>query len=302
MSLKLTAYSIIVAVITFTGLFFISGGHPIAYVGTAEPLIILGTITAALVLTSFAFGPLTNEYSWVDRIWSIAPVIYVWFLALRAWPDPRLIVVAVLVTLWGARLTWNFARKGGYSGMEDYRWAYMRKAIPNQWLWQAFNFGFISFYQNLLILLFTLPAYIAYQYRGKPLGALDFAAAALVLAFLLFETVADQQQWNFHQKKKKGKTKQKFLTEGLFRYSRHPNYFAEVSIWWVIYFFSVAASVQWFNWSVIGAVLLTVLFQGSSVLTESISRSKYPEYARYQKNTSKIFPWFPKSAKGPVSR
>lgn len=293
MSLKLAIYSVTVIVLTFAGSFLFSSGHPLAYLGTADPLIVLSIIAAALTLTSFAFGLITKEYSWVDRIWSIAPVIYVWFIAGRAWPDPRLILIAVLVTLWGARLTYNFARKGGYSGVEDYRWAFMRKAIPNRWLWQAFNFGFISLYQNLLILLFTLPAYFIFQHKGKPLGTMDLIAAFLFLSFLVFETVADQQQWDFHQKKKKGKAKKKFLTEGLFRYSRHPNYFAEVCIWWVIYFFGAAASLQWLNWSVIGAVLLTVLFQGSSVLTESISKGKYPDYAGYQKRTSKIFPWIP---------
>jgi steroid 5-alpha reductase family enzyme len=294
MSLKLTLYSVVVVLLAFAGLFALSPANPVGYMTTGDPLVIVGVIAAAVVVASFVFGWTTSEYSWVDRIWSIAPVIYTWFFAVRAWPDPRLILIAVLVTLWGARLTYNFARKGGYSGVEDYRWAVMRKAIPNKFFWQLFNLGFISFYQNLLILLFTLPAYIAYLYKGKPLGNLDLIAGILFLAFLTFETVADQQQWNFHQLKKKKKTGKKFLTTGLFRFSRHPNYFAEVSIWWVIYFFGVAASVQWLNWSVIGAVLLTVLFQGSSVMTENISKGKYPGYTGYQKKTSKIFPWFPR--------
>lgn len=293
MSLKLTLYSISVAILCLTGLWILSPSDPIGFLATGDPLVIAGTICAAVVVASFLFGWTTDEYSWVDRIWSIAPVIYSWFFTLRAWPDARLIILSVLITFWGARLTYNFARKGGYSGTEDYRWAEMRKKIPNKIFWQIFNLGFISFYQNLLILLFTLPAYIAYQYRGKPLGNLDIFASILFFAFLLLETAADQQQWDFHQLKRKGKTGNKFLTTGLFRYSRHPNYFAEISIWWMVYFFGVAASLQWLNWSVIGALLLTVLFVGSSSLTESISMRKYPQYKKYRKTTSRIIPWFP---------
>lgn len=294
MGLKLAYYSVSAVFLAFLGVFLLSAGHPVRYAVTADPLIILIVIAGALTIASFVFGMIFDEYSWVDRIWSIAPVIYSWVLALRGWPDERLILVAIMITLWGARLTFNFARKGGYSGVEDYRWAYVRKTFPNNFLWQLFNFGFISLYQNALILLFTLPAYLAYQYKGKPQGTMDQIVTIIFILFLIFETIADQQQWQFHQKKKKGKAKTKFLTEGLFKYSRHPNYFAEVSLWWIVYVYGVIASGQWLNWTIIGAALLTVLFQGSSILTETISKSKYKDYAKYQKRTSKIFPWFPR--------
>jgi steroid 5-alpha reductase family enzyme len=86
----------------------------------------------------------------------------------------------------------------------------------------------------------------------------------------------------------------RFLQSGLFRYSRHPNFFFELGQWWVIFFFGAIAARSVLQWTVIGAVLLTVLFIGSTMFTESISRSRYPEYTRYQATTSPIVPWPPR--------
>ena len=144
----------------------------------------------------------TGDHSWVDRIWSIIPVVYLWIFAGAAGlADTRLDVMAVLVTLWGARLTFNFARKGGYApGGEDYRWAVLRGGMTN-WQFQLFNLFFIAAYQNALLFAISLPALTAEQHRGG-FGGLDVLAALLFLVLLAGETLADQQQWNFHRRKR----------------------------------------------------------------------------------------------------
>ena len=86
-----------------------------------------------------------------------------------------------------------------------------------------------------------------------------------------------------------------FLQTGLFRVSRHPNFFFEQAQWWVFYGFAVAATGVWLHWTIAGAVLLSALFVGSTVFTESISRAKYPDYDDYRMRTSPIVPWFPRS-------
>jgi steroid 5-alpha reductase family enzyme len=78
---------------------------------------------------------------------------------------------------------------------------------------------------------------------------------------------------------------------GLWGLVRHPNYTAELAIWIVFYFFSVTATGTWLNWSVMGAILLVLLFWGSSSLSESISKGKYPDYAEYQKRVSRFLPF-----------
>ncbi|MFD4959013.1 DUF1295 domain-containing protein [Microbacterium sp. NPDC058389] len=257
-------------------------------------LIVAGIAAAFCWITSLV----TNETSWIDRVWSIVPVIYVWIFAVAALVGgldaTRLLVMAILVTAWGARLTFNFARKGGYTGMEDYRWAILRGRM-SRWQFQLFNLFFIVLFQSALLVLITLPAYIAWQHPS-PFNGWDAAFSALFVAFLVGETVADQQQWRFHQAKKAagGVREPGFLTTGLFAYSRHPNFFFEQAQWWAFYAIGAVALVAdgggWLNWTIVGAVLLSVLFLGSTIFTESISSAKYPAYRDYQRATSMLVP------------
>lgn len=259
------------------------------------PLLLTVLIAAAVCAFVWIASLVTGDHSWVDRLWSIVPAVYTWvFAAFAGLADARLNVMAVLVTLWAARLTFNFARKGGYSGVEDYRWPVLR-ARMTPWQFQVFNLLFITLYQNAILLLITLPALTAYENRGTPFGVLDILLAVLFLGWLVGETVADQQQWNFHRAKKAGGPdfRPRFLQSGLWRYSRHPNFFFEQAQWWTLFFFGAVAAGSVLQWTVLGAALLTGLFVGSTIFTESITKSKYPEYADYQATTSPIVPWFP---------
>jgi steroid 5-alpha reductase family enzyme len=262
------------------------------------PIIVCLWILAAACAATWVLSLVTGEHSWVDRIWSIVPVVYVWvFAGAAGLADARLDLVAVLVTLWGARLTFNFARKGGYApGGEDYRWEVLRGRMSRP-AFQVFNLFFIVIYQNILLLLIALPAWTMSLHR-TPVTALDILLAALFLVCLTGETVADQQQWDFHRWKRAEaaagrEPSPRFLQTGLFRYSRHPNFFFEQAQWWLIFLFGCAAAGSILQWTVIGPLLLTGLFVGSTIFTESISRSRYHEYAEYQARTSPVVPWFP---------
>jgi len=263
-------------------------------------IIIAGVVCAFVWITSLV----TGDHSWVDRLWSIVPVIYVWvFTASADFADARLTIMALLVTLWGARLTFNFARKGGYTGTEDYRWPILRSRMK-RWQFELFNLFFIVLYQNAILVLITLPALTAYQHRSTPLGVWDVAVAVLFVALLAGETIADQQQWNFHALKKANGPdyRPRFATTGLWRFSRHPNFFFEQAQWWAFFLFGAIAAGSLLQWTALGALLLTLLFVGSTIFTESITRSKYPEYADYQAVTSAIVPWPPRrTAKQPAA-
>lgn len=284
------------------------------YVGPAlndlqlETLKILGIIAGCSALYCFIVAEITGNNSQVDKIWSLLPIAYCWIIAAKGGMHPRLVVIAVLVTLWGIRLTYNFARKGAYKlrfweGEEDYRWEKVR-AIPflqNKAVWMTFDFFFISGYQNALILMFTFPALVCMG-STAPFGWVDVVAAILMFGFIVYETVADEQQWKFQGKKwamiRSGKRLEElpapynkgFNTFGLWNVSRHPNYFAEQAIWVSLYIFSIGAGVGIVNWSMIGALLLIVLFAASTNLVEGISGDKYPEYAEYCKKVNKFFP------------
>jgi steroid 5-alpha reductase family enzyme len=271
-----------------------------------EALSILMKICAVSVAYCFLVGELTNNNSQVDKYWSILPIIYAWVMAYFGDFSPRMVLLAVLVSAWGARLTYNFARKGAYQwkfweGEEDYRWEILRKKPEFQpkWKWTLFNLFFISGYQNVLILLFTLPMLVTMQFDDGSIDLLDYLVAGIALFFLALETVADEQQWKYQKEKwrliKEGKLlrgdfAKGFLDKGLWAISRHPNYLGEQGFWVSFYFFSVVASGQWLNWSVVGCLLLLILFQGSSNFSEEISASKYDGYKAYQARVPRFVP------------
>jgi len=254
----------------------------------------------------FLLSTITDNYSQVDKLWSVIPVPYVWIVAHQSDYEPRIVLMATLVTIWAARLTYNFGRRGGYSwrfwvGEEDYRWSILRAkpGFEQKWKWVLFNLFFISAYQMGLILLFTLPALKAMQ-SPEPLGIFDYILAVIIVLLVIMEFVADQQQYNFQQEKhrrlKNGEDlgdyyKVGFTHTGLWGYMRHPNYAAEQSIWIAFYFFSVVATGHWVNWSIAGCLLLVLLFIGSSDFSEAISKEKYPEYERYMKNVGRFIPF-----------
>lgn len=271
-----------------------------------DALQIVVLVAALASLVCWILSLITRDTSWVDRAWSIVPVVYVWIFVAGAFTadagSARIVLMGILVTAWGARLTFNFARKGGYTGMEDYRWAILRKRM-RPWQFQVFNLLFIIGYQMTLLVLITLPAWLAAQHPTALTGW-DALFTIAFLGFLVGETVADQQQWNFHQRKKQagGDLAPGFATTGLFRYSRHPNFFFEQAQWWAFYALGATAAATAgagvfggvLNPTIVGAALLTVLFLGSTIFTESITASKYPAYAEYRQTTSMLVPWPPR--------
>ena len=252
----------------------------------------------------FIVSSATKNYSQVDKLWSIIPIPYVWIIAYNTDFEPRILLMAFLVSIWAVRLTYNFARRGGYSwkiwtGEEDYRWAILRAKpeFQSQWKWSTFNLFFISAYQMALILFFTLPALKAME-SNIPIGILDYILAAIFVALVIMEYIADNQQYYYqeekYRQKKIGKVadfyKIGFTHTGLWAYMRHPNYSAEQAIWIVFYFFSVIATDIWLNWSIAGALLLVLLFKGSSDFSEEETEKKYPLYKKYLKEVGRFLP------------
>ena len=276
-----------------------------------KALLILGIICASSVAYCFIVGEISRNNSQMDKLWSVLPIAYTWVVAALGEFRWRLIIIAVIVTLWGARLTYNFAKKGAYSikfwtGEEDYRWGYLRSKKPftNKVVWGVFDLGFISFFQNAVVLGITLPA-VAIMNSDAKLNALDIVAGVLMFAALLYEVIADRQQNKFQNKKyeylKQGMKLEDlpepynrgFNVSGLWARSRHPNYIGEQLIWVGLYLFAIsggAAHFGVFNWTIAGVMLLILVFVGSSRMAEGISVKKYAEYEEYQKQVFRYLP------------
>ena len=276
-----------------------------------KALLILGIICASSVAYCFIVGEISRNNSQMDKLWSVLPIAYVWVVAALGEFRWRLIIIAVIVTLWGARLTYNFAKKGAYSikfwtGEEDYRWGYLRSKKPftNKVVWGIFDLGFISFFQNAVVLGITLPA-VAIMNSDAKLNALDIVAGVLMAAALFYEVIADRQQNKFQTKKYEYLNQgmkledlpepynRGFNVTGLWARSRHPNYIGEQLIWVGLYLFAIsggAAHFGVFNWTIAGVMLLILVFVGSSRMAEGISVQKYAEYPDYQKQVFRYLP------------
>lgn len=271
-----------------------------------ESLSTLIWVYGVFAALAFIVSTITNNYSQVDKLWSTIPIAYGWIATHLADYEPRIVLMSVLISAWGVRLTYNFARRGGYSwkvwtGEEDYRWSILRSkpGFEQNWKWMLFNFFFISAYQMGLILLMTLPIVKATGSK-VPLGALDYVLSAIIIGLIIVEYIADQQQYEYQEEKYRLKSNGEPMSEyykvgfthtGLWGFMRHPNYMAEQGIWIVFYFFSVVATGHWINWSIAGCLLLILLFKGSSDFSESISQEKYPLYSKYQDSVGRFLPF-----------
>lgn len=292
----------ILQVSSFAGIISFQSGYDIHFQNLALTWIGL-MVTVAFVC--FIVSEVTRNYSQVDKLWSLMPIGYSW-ITFSAYPSTRILIMALLVTLWGLRLSYNFYRKGGYSiipwrGTEDYRWKVMRERpeLRGRIRFGLFNLLFISFYQNFLILLISTPLLLSAMNHEKPLTPGDFAVAVVMVLFIITEGIADNQLFMFHQEKiynSKGEPRYPeslrmgFMAEGLWKYVRHPNFASEQAIWISFYFFGVAASGKWINWTLAGPLLLVMLFIGSTRLTENLSGKKYSDYEAYRKNLPKFIP------------
>jgi steroid 5-alpha reductase family enzyme len=281
--------------------------------GLALPADAVGQCFAALVgsiVFCWVAQVSSGYWSWVDRFWSVIPAVYAVIFAYHNTANTRLVIMAGLAVVWALRLTFNFARKGGYHDLEDYRWAVLRdffkKNDPVHPVGQElFHIFFVCIYQHFLLWLLIAPVGFLVARAGfSGLTTFDYALAAGFLVLLAAETWCDEAQWRFQthkyslkeaeRKKAGGDTARGFCTTGPFAISRHLNFFSEQSMWWVFAGFTVSsAAATWPNWTFLGAFLLTLLFQGSTQMTEILTLNKYPTYAAYQQTTSRLVPWFP---------
>lgn len=288
------------------------------YYTETDPVTSALVMAAIVAMAVWIIAIVNKNYSQMDRLWSVLPFAYSVHYSIHSYIlngslSPRLMLMTSLQALWSVRLTFNYARKGGYlPGAEDYRHVAIRQYVP-AWLFQIYNFLFLAIIQNVLLWSLSLPTYVVYAHARsfapyQVLNGIDYASTvAFILCFIL-ELVADEQQWDFQCRKagvssrwqlpldicKKSSTidiKDGFLRSGLFRYSRHPNFLAEMLLWWSLYGFSIAASYVWLNYSLNGAAALTLLFSGSTWLTELLAEKKYGRpYRAYQANVGRFLP------------
>ena len=250
----------------------------------AALIMILGVGVAAW-LVSVAI----RNVAFVDSLWSLFFLIAAVVFAVSAWPlSARGLLVTVLVAVWALRLSiYITARNWGEP--EDYRY---QKIRANNEPGFAFKSLYIVFgLQGLLAWIIAMPLMPAIMNPGS-IGLLEVMAAALWLVGFAFEAGGDYQLSRF---KRDASNKGRVLATGLWRFTRHPNYFGDFCIWWAFYLFAVAAG-GW--WTLISPLLMSFLLlkvSGVAMLEKTIT-DRRPDYAEYIRRTNAFFPGFPKSA------
>ena len=247
-------------------------------------LIILG-LMLVLWLVSLAL----KNSSIVDIFWGTGFVISGWvYFALT--PDGfilRKLLIALLTTIWGLRLSLYILRRNAGKG-EDFRYQVWRKEAGAAWWWRSFFKVFLL--QGILMWIISAPL-LAAQLRSAPdrLTWLDFLGAALWLVGFFFEAVGDLQLARF---KADPANKGKVMDRGVWSLTRHPNYFGDSAQWWGYYLIAVSAGGWWTIFSPVLMTLFLLRVSGVTLLEKTLASR--PGYEVYIKNTSAFIPWFPR--------
>lgn len=232
---------------------------------------------------------ITNA-SIVDIFWGIGFVVVNTFYVFHLDKiEPRNIVLSILVAIWGLRLAIYLALRNIGKG-EDFRYQEFRKNYGEKRYWWLSYFQ-VFLLQGVLILIVSLPLFgVHYSGFSGELFWLDYIAILIWTIGFIFEAGGDYQLYRF---KKKQKNKGEILKTGLWKYTRHPNYFGDTFVWWSYAMFSIAAGGYW---QIIGAIVMTLLIIKVSgvALLEKTLQEKKPKYKEYVAKTNSFFPWFPK--------
>ncbi len=236
----------------------------------------------------FLVAQIIKNNSIVDMGWGAGfVVIALATLFIQGAYTERNLLVTLLVFIWGGRLTYHIVRRN-WGKPEDFRYAKWRKEW-GRWLVPRAFFQ-IFMLQGLLMLVIAYPIILINAYPQSGLSILDYLGLLIWIVGFFFEAVGDKQLAVFI---KNPANKGRIIRSGLWKYTRHPNYFGEATMWWGIFF--LALSVP-FGWSgIISPLTITTMLlyvSGVPMLEKQLQEN--PEFREYARETSKFLPWFPK--------
>jgi len=256
-------------------------------------LIILFSGIALLIFMHIAFlvGLAKKNNAIIDSFYGLGFVVVVWtaFILMSTYTLMQIITTS-LVTLWGFRL-FLYVTIRNWGKPEDYRYQAMRKRWGDKVIPKSYTK--IYLFQGLIIFLVVFPALFINVSETTHLNWLYIIGVVIWAIGFYFETIGDYQLYKF---KKNPNNKGKILDQGLLKYTQHPNYFGEVTMWWGI--FIIALFVPFGYITIFGPILITfMIIKVSGIRLLDKHFEKDDKYADYKKRTSVFFPWFPKKTK-----
>ena len=252
-------------------------------------LLVILVIMTALWLVSLYL----QNASIADIFWGLGFVLIAWLTFFRAdGYAGRKLLICILVTVWGMRLSLHIARRNIGQG-EDRRYRAWRAEHGNRFWWVSFFtvFGI----QGVLLWLISLTIQAGQLSPVPPrIIWLDLLGLLIFLAGFFFEALADLQLSRFQSDPQ---NRGRVMQTGLWAYSRHPNYFGETLVWWGLFLITLATPMG--LWTVISPITITFLLlkvSGVTLLEKTMVDTR-PKYREYINRTSAFFPWFPKKEK-----
>ncbi|MHA2430657.1 MAG: DUF1295 domain-containing protein [Promethearchaeota archaeon] len=254
-------------------------------------IILLADISATLFI--FVISNIFKNSSFYDPYWSVAPAVISIYLIFNSISSNinflHQIIILSLVLIWSIRLTYNWARL--WQGLDDEDWRYTKLRVEKgKSFWLANLIG-IHLMPTIVVFLGCLSLYPIFSINRSSFGYIDVIVLSITLFAIIIETVSDQQLYQFIKNRENSA---EFIKKGLWKYSRHPNYFGEILFWWGLYLFALITELS-FWWMIIGPLSITILFYVLSIpMMEERNLSRKPTYLEYKESVSKLIPWFPK--------
>jgi steroid 5-alpha reductase family enzyme len=243
-------------------------------------------LEAVLFHFAFFYSVRKSDFSKIDLVWSLSAMLMALVVICNGHNVHFKSLLAFgLVLVWGVRLFYYLKKRNAITG-EDHRYAAWRK----EWGEKANLNAYIRVFnlQWVLSLIIFSPVFINLFFMPSEWILTDYLAIVIFITGFVIETIADQQKFVFKQEHPK-----KFIQTGLWKYSRHPNYFGEALVWWGFFIFSFSAGTTFYSfWGV--SLLTFFLIKVSGVAMLEKSRAKDSEYQEYRKRVSAFIPWFPK--------
>lgn len=244
-------------------------------------IVVMGYMTVWFILSL-----IIKRNDIADIAWGMGFVLLAWtafFLSVSG--NWLVILVNVLVTIWGLRLSLHIFNRNRKKP-EDYRYAEWRRQWGSLFYFRSYLQVFIL--QGILLFIISVPVMVLNAYVLQSTPAIAFIGILVWVIGFIFESVGDSQLSNFI---KNPANKGKVLDTGLWKYSRHPNYFGEVTQWWGIWIVAIIVTNQWLT--IVGPSLITFLIlkvSGVPLLEKKMMEQQ--EFREYAKRTSMFIPWF----------
>ncbi len=251
-------------------------------------LMLLADVIATVIVFGFSVG--FNNSSLYDPYWSVVPPLLAFYWILKGSDNLVGYLMFALIFIWAVRLTYNWLR--GWQGLSHEDWRYKMLREQNPKIYPFTNFAGIHLFPTVMVFMGMLPVYMVTSRTidsllNVPLLIIGFITT---LAAILIELIADEQMRSFKSHAKP----REFINQGLWKYSRHPNYFGEISFWFGLWIMQMSiAPAYW--WTAIGFVAMLIMFLFASIpMMEKKNRQNKVGYEEYIKRVSVLVPLPPR--------